>query len=145
MQRIDTKHKKRVILNFIKRHEIGIIATLNTNNLPEAAVVEYGETNDLELIFDTFTSSRKYRNLLQNPRVALVIGWDDNITIQYEGETVELKGEELERCKGSYFRKNPRAKKWENREGITYFKVTPHWIRYSDLNKDPWKIFELRP
>ena len=72
-----------------------------------------------------------------------MIGWDENITVQYEGEASELKGEEMNKYKEIYFEKNPRAKKWEEREGITYFKVVPKWIRYSDLNKNPWEIFEI--
>lgn len=134
--------KKQIILDFIKRNKIGVIATTNSNQ-PEAAVVEYGETENFELIFDTFISSRKYQNLLKNPGVAFVIGWDEDITIQYEGEANELKGEELKKYKEIYFKKNPRAKKWGGREGVTYFKIVPKWIRYSDLNQDPWEIFEV--
>src|SRR5688572_23078061 len=95
--------KREKILQFIKKHDIGVIATTDTVK-PEAAVIEYGETDDLELIFDTFVSSRKYQNLSQNPRVAFVIGWDDNITVQYEGEAVELNGEEVEKYKAIYFK-----------------------------------------
>lgn len=134
--------KKQAILDFIKRHDLGVIATTDLDE-PEAAVVEYGETESLELVFDAFISSRKYQNLLKNTKIAFVIGWDENITVQYEGEAYELKGEELNKYKEIYFKKNPRAKKWEGREGITYFKIIPKWIRYSDLNKDPWEIFEM--
>lgn len=133
--------KKQTILEFIKRHDLCVIATTDSDK-PEAAVIEYGETENLELIFDAFVSSRKYQNLTKNQKTAFVIGWDENITVQYEGEAYELKGEELNKYKEIYFKKNPRAKKWEGREGIVYFKVIPKWVRYSDLNKDPWEIFE---
>lgn len=134
--------KKQTILEFIKRHDLGVIATTDSDK-PEAAVIEYGETENLELIFDAFVSSRKYQNLIKNPKTAFVIGWDENITVQYEGEARELKGEDLNKYKEIYFKKNPRAKKWEGREGIVYFKIIPKWIRYSDLNKDPWEVFEI--
>lgn len=137
MQKVDER-----IRDLIRRHKLGIIATINPKAKPEAAVIEYGETEKLELIFDTFIASRKYNNIMGNPNVAFVIGWDENITIQYEGVASELSGNELERCKGVYFAKNPRAKKWEGREGMSYFKITPKWIRYSDLNKSPWEILE---
>ncbi len=137
------EEKKQIILDFIKRHNLGVIATADLNGKPEAAVLEFGETDDLELIFDAFASSRKCRNIEKNKRVAFVIGWDDNITVQYEGEAEELRGEELEKYKQKYFAKNPRAKKWEGREGIIYFRIRPRWIRYSDLNKSPWEIFEI--
>ncbi|MFA5954480.1 MAG: pyridoxamine 5'-phosphate oxidase family protein [Patescibacteria group bacterium] len=133
---------KQKILEFIKAHHIAVVATTDTEK-PEAAVVEYGETDELELIIDTFISSRKSKNILHNPNVALVIGWDNNITLQYEGEATELKGSELEKSKEIYFKKNPRAKEWDGREGIVYFKIIPKWIRYSDLNKHPWEVFEI--
>ncbi len=141
--KLESMDKRQIILDFIKRHDIGVVATMSSKK-PEAAVVEYGETENLELIFDTFVSSRKYQNLLKNSNIAFVIGWDEDITVQYEGEASELRGEELNKYKELYFKKNPRAKKWDGREGITYFKIVPKWIRYFDLNKDPWEIFEVK-
>jgi len=54
-------NKKQFILNFIKKHKIGVLSTVSQKNKPEAAVVEFGETNSLELIFDTFVTYRKYK------------------------------------------------------------------------------------
>lgn len=120
-----------------------VLATANKENNPEAAVLEYGITDDLEIIFDTFIDSRKYRNIQYNNNVSLVIGWDEDVTVQYEGQAFELKGSDQGKYKRTYFRQNPRAKKWEKKEGISYFKVTPKWIRYSDLTKSPWEVFEI--
>lgn len=39
--------------------------------------------------------------------------------------------------------KNPETKRWGLNKNITYFKVTPKWIRYSDLNQNPWNVFEI--
>ncbi len=135
--------KKKIILDFIKKHKIAVIATVSPENKPEAAVVEFGETDDFELIFDADKDSRKMQNIRKNNYVAFVIGWDEDITIQYEGEAYEISDNELGDYKGMYFAKNPNAKKWEKVEGIKFFKVSPKWIRYSDLNKDPWDIFEI--
>ncbi|KKR71497.1 MAG: hypothetical protein UU14_C0026G0007 [Candidatus Roizmanbacteria bacterium GW2011_GWB1_40_7] len=119
--------RKQVILDFIKKQKLAVISTVGIDNKPESAVLEFGETEELELIFDTLTSSRKYKNLQTNKNVSFVVGWDENITVQYEG----------------YWNKNPKAQRWESTEGITYFKVAPKWIRYSDLNKNPWDVFEI--
>lgn len=133
---------QKLILEFVKRHRIGVLATMSKRNQPEAAVIEYSETPELEIVFDTLNTSRKYLNLLENQKVALVVGWDEDITVQYEGQAHELEGAELERCKALYFAKNPRAKKWENIEGNVYFKITPIWARYSDLSGEPWDVRE---
>ena len=134
---------KQIIFDFIKKQKLAVISTVGVDNKPESAVLEFGETEELELIFDTFTSSRKYKNLQTNKNVSFVIGWDEDITVQYEGVAEEIRGEDAKKYKQAYWDKNPKAKRWELREGIVYFKATPKWIRYSDLNKDPWDIFEV--
>lgn len=119
------------------------IATSNQGGKPEAAVIEYGETDNFELIFDAFENSRKIQNIKKSNNVAFVIGWDGDITVQYEGQAFELEGDELQKYKSIYFRKNPEAQKWEKVESIRFYKVLPKWIRYSDLNKDSWEVFEV--
>lgn len=135
--------KKRFVLDFIKKHQIAVISTVSPENKPEAAVIEFGETDDLELIFDALENSRKVQNIKHNKNVAFVIGWDEDITVQYEGKAFELSGSESERYKKIYISKNPKVKKWEQVKGIKFFKIVPTWLRYSDLNKDPWEVFEI--
>lgn len=120
------------------------ISTLAADGRPQAAVVEFAHTPELEIILDTYNTSRKYANLQRDPRAALVIGWDDRVTVQYEGLAEEPTGAELERCKDIYFAKNPRAKNWEHEPTIAYLKITPTWIRYSDLTTRPWDITEFK-
>ncbi len=132
-----------LVLELLRKTKLAVISTVG-EDAPESAVLEFAETEDLELIFDTLSSSRKYRNLQKNHNASFVIGWDDNLTVQYEGIVQELLSEELERYKQIYFKKNPKAKRWEHVEGIRYFKVTPRWIRYSDLNQHPWDIKEIK-
>lgn len=134
---------KQKVLDFIKKHMIGVLATVTPDGLPEAAVVEFAETDEFELIFDTLTTYRKYKNLKHNSQIAFVIGWDENITVQYEGIASELKGEELVKYKKIYFKKNPDAQKWEKFKETTWFKIEPKWLRYRDGNTDPMTIFEI--
>ncbi|OGD86569.1 hypothetical protein A2870_02130 [Candidatus Curtissbacteria bacterium RIFCSPHIGHO2_01_FULL_41_11] len=167
--------QKKKILDFIKKHKISVIATVNlenryprsedrgslifaqnslhprlesrgffAQNKPEAAVVDFAQTENLELIFHTLASTRKAQNIQINKNVAFVIGWDENITVQYEGEVGEISDSELEQDKKLYLLKIPEAVKWINEDESKFFKVSPRWIRYSDLNLDPWEIFEVR-
>lgn len=131
------------IRRMLEHTNLMTISTLAEDGRPQSAVVEFVSTPELEIILDTYTNSRKYTNITRDPRVSLVIGWDDNITVQCEGTVTELTGPELNRCKQLYFAKNPRAKKWEAEPGIAYLKVHLHWLRYSDLNHRPWKIKEV--
>ena len=133
---------KRELYDFINEYKLGVLATVSSLNLPEAAVVGIAVTTDLALVFDTIGTSRKSQNLRLNPKIAFVIGWDDEITVQYEGEADEPKGSELERCKQFYFKRWPDGPEREQWPGITYFRVRPTWIRYSDFNQTPAQTTE---
>src|SRR5690606_27178399 len=116
--------KKKKILDFISKEKLAVIATVDIeNNRPESAVLEFGQSDTLEIIFDTFISSRKYKNLQANKNVSFVIGWEENITVQYEGVAKELVGEEKSRYQQLYWSKNPEAERWAERDGIAYFRV----------------------
>src|ERR1700736_1466423 len=95
------------IYGFITNQRLAVLATIAPVGAPEAALVGIAVTKDLEIVFDTVKSSRKYSNLIANRRVALVIGWENETTLQFEGEAEELEGVLLKSCKEVYFRKFP--------------------------------------
>ena len=70
----------------------------------------------------------------QAPKISAVVGWDNEITVQYEGVADEPSGLELDSLKESYFAVYPDGRDRQSWEGITYFRITPTWIRYSDFN-----------
>jgi general stress protein 26 len=131
------------LYNFIKHHKLAVVSTLSKESKPEAALVGFAISENLEIVFDTVKTSRKYKNLLRNPAVAVVIGWDNETTVQYEGVAEELTGPEADHYKEIYFEVYPdgreRAKTWPH---IVHFKITPKWIRYSNFN-DPVVIEEM--
>jgi len=81
---------REFIYDQIRQFRLAVLATTSGDHQPEAAVVGIAITRELEIVFDTVRSSRKYHNLIAQPKVALVIGWKDETTIQFEGEVVEL-------------------------------------------------------
>jgi general stress protein 26 len=135
---------KDLVYQFINQHSLGIVATTNKANEPEAALVGIAVSVNLEIIFDTVKISRKYHNILQNPKVALVIGWDNETTVQYEG-MAEILGNDTdaENFKHIYYRAFPdgreRADTWP---GLVHIKIKPRWLRYSNFN-EPVVIQEL--
>ncbi len=137
--------EKEKVLNFIKGERLAVLSTVTPDNKSESAVLEFGETDNLEIIFDTFHTYRKYQNLQHNQNVSLVIGWDDEITVQYEGVARELTSEEeIKKYQQIYFAKNPKAEKFSKLPEIRYFVVEPTWIRYSNLGVEPWEVFEIK-
>lgn len=135
--------EKGKVLDFIKTKKHAVISTYSLSQPPEAALIGFGETEDFEIIFGTYKTSKKYKNLKQNNKVAFVIGWDeDYITVQYEGVAEELDKSEIEKYVPFYHKKVPGAVTYHSHPNQTYWKVKPTWIRYSDLSEDEEKIYE---
>src|SRR5882762_382246 len=87
---------RRDLVAFIRRHQWGVVSTLAApGGGPQSAVVGVAVNDQLELVFDTLASTRKAQNLRRDPRVSVVIGWDDEQTVQYEGMADEPAGPEL--------------------------------------------------
>ena len=99
-------------------------------------------TPDFEIVFDTKRSTRKYLNLINNPRVALVIGCGGPVSIQYEGTVEELNGGVLDRYLEVYFAVFPDGRDRQTWPGMTYFVVRPKWVRYCNYTQRPPEIRE---
>lgn len=133
---------KADLYDFIAKQGLAVLATVS-GDMPQSALVGIAVTHDLEIIFDTVASSRKYRNLVQNPAASFVVGWSGEITLQYEGEARQPTGSDLARCKEIYFAKFPDGPARQAWPGIAYFVVRPKWIRYSDYDQQPALIEEF--
>jgi general stress protein 26 len=133
-------NKQLFLYQYIHKRMIGVLATTNSKGNSEAAAMEFGDTKNLKLIFNTLQSTRKYKNLKNNPHVAFVIGWEDWTTVQYEGIAAELKGTKLAKYKKIMFAKNSQFQKWETLPNMAYFVVTPKWIRYSPYDTKSWEL-----
>jgi pyridoxine/pyridoxamine 5'-phosphate oxidase len=118
---------------FLRGERWGVVATTAVSGAPQAAVVGVAVTDALELVFDTLGDSHKARNLRRDGRVAVVMGWDQEQTVQIEGIADEPSGAELERIKNVYFDKFPDGPSRLSWPGLTYVRVRPTWIRYSDF------------
>ncbi len=125
--------EKKMLFDFIHSKRYGVEATVHAGMAPQAALVAIAVTADLEIILDTEKTSRKYRNILANPNVALVIGWENETTMQLEGVGREIQQEDLPFYKKIYFEQFPDGKERKKWSQIVYIAVKPHWIRFSDF------------
>jgi len=125
------------------RHRYAVLSSLSPDKTPQSALVGIATSGDLEIVFDTVKSSRKYPNLMGNPRCSLVIGWDNEQTLQYQGLAREPAGEELQHYREIYFAAWPDGPSRLTWAGITHFVIRPTWLRYSDFSKSPPQIAEL--
>jgi len=136
-------------LAFLNRNNIAVVATVDeARKCPEAATIYYFANGDFNLYFITRRSTRKYRNMLTRPRVALVIGPSEQCcSIQIEGRAQQLESDEdigvffgilgkHPELYNQYFgalRKEtifPKAQEGD----VALFKVHTDWVRLMELD-----------
>lgn len=134
------------LLAFLRSQRYAVQTSVAADGSPQAAVVGIAVTADLELIFDTLTSTRKAVNLSRDGRIAFVVGpLDDQagVTVQYEGLVDQPSGADLDRVRDAYFEVFPDGRDRQRWPGLTYFRARPTWLRYSDFRTDPPTILEF--
>lgn len=132
----------------MRGHSLAVQASVSPARAAQAAVVGIAITDRFELFVDTLAATRKVHNLRRNPRIAFVIGEltsGDERTVQDEGVADEPAGTDLARLKELYFGVFPDGPERQSWPGITYVRVRPTWIRYSDFNRAPPQIVEFAP
>jgi len=134
---------KEQIFDFMSNESLAVLGSISADGVPQSALVGIAVSPDLEIIFDTVKTSRKYRNLIANPAASFVVGTTREVTVQFEGVATELTGGELARYQKIYFAKWPDGPSRLRWPGICYFVVRPKWIRYSDFDKRPPQIVEI--
>lgn len=134
---------KTELFKFMTAHKLGVLGTVSSDGDPQSALVGIAVTPELEIIFDTLTSTRKYANLVVNPSASFVIGWEGEVTVQLEGRAFLPTGADLARYQHVYFVAYPDGPDRMTWPGMTYFVVQPKWIRYSDYDQRPPRIEEF--
>jgi uncharacterized protein YhbP (UPF0306 family) len=134
------------VLEFMRSQSVGVETSVSSSGIPQAAVVGYVVTENLEVFFDTVDSTRKAKNLRENPSIAFVIGGfsaGDERTLQFQGVVDEPTGIELERLKELYFGRFPDGRERLKWPGLVYFRARPTWLRFSDFTQTPPEISEF--
>ena len=125
------------VFDIAKTKRYLVVSTINESGAPEAALMGFALTQANEIVFDTLSTTRKAVNLARNPAAALVVGWDENVSLQIEGVARRPVGDDLARAKAAYFRQWPDGRARENWPNIAYVVVQPNWIRYSNYSGAP--------
>lgn len=134
---------KPLLYQFMNRQKLGVLSTIGPSGEPQSALVGIAITPSFEIIFDTVSKSRKSANIGRDTRAAFVVGWESEITVQYEGAARQISSTEIGPYHEVYFRQfpdGPDRLKWD---GIQYYVVAPKWIRYSNYDVGPPEIMEF--
>ena len=134
---------KAILREFIRNRGLAVVSTIAESGAPQSALVNVAASEDLDLIFHTIQTTRKCINLRRDPRIAAVIGgWDGERTLQFEGTADEPEDRELERIKSIYYEMCPNVAGRAGWPGLTYFRIRPKWVRFSNYDR-PWSVQEL--
>jgi general stress protein 26 len=137
---------KNQLLAFMRQDLYAVQASVSMTGEPQAAIVGVVVSERFEVFFDTLADSRKTLNLRRNPAAALLLGpaaAGSERTVQVEGLADEPTGAELERLLEMYFSRFPDGRERQRWPGITYWRVRPAWVRYSDYSRNPPEVVEL--
>ncbi len=119
------------------------LATSTTDGTPQVAPLRYMVTDDFEVVMGTLTTSRKYRNLVANDQVALVL-WHYELSIQIEGRVDLPTGADQDRLRTQFTAELPReAALRAGRPRHVFFRVVPTWARCSDFSDEPPRVLTL--
>ena len=132
---------KTEIVELLRHHKLAVIASIADDGAPQAALVGVAVSEQLEIVLDTLTSTRKFRNIVRDGRVALVIS-EGELTIQIEGHADVPAGADLERLQETYFATIPDGRERMTWPDITWLRVRPTWIRVADYAAEPPSIRE---
>lgn len=135
---------KAVLFSFMTRARYGVIGSLAADGSPQSALVGVAITPELEIVFDTLKSTRKYANLAARPTCSAVLWWGGEQTVQIDGVAFEPAGAELEHYREAYFSAWPDGRDRLSWAGITHLVVRPCWIRATDYDQAPPLIREFQ-
>jgi hypothetical protein len=138
--RNSARHLKSIIHSFLRQHRYAVISSLAANNTPESALIGIAVSANLEIIFDTLKSSRKYP--ISSPiRIALSssAGKTNQLSNSRAGAH-QPRGPDLAHDQKIYFETWP-----DGPAGLGPVSSTSSsaWLRYSDFNPSLAQISEL--
>ena len=111
----------------LQETETCTLATASAGGVPEAATIRFVADSDYNLYFNTSTTYRKYDNLDDNSRVAVVVDGSTG-NLQLEGETRELDGAEDTVAVDRYVEKYGHSQ-YLTHDHSTRFAVETDWAR----------------
>jgi uncharacterized pyridoxamine 5'-phosphate oxidase family protein len=102
------------------------LATASADGRPEAATVRFVANDALDVYITTESNYRKYRNMTENPRVALVV--DGEANLQLEGVATEVHGEAIDSIERRYIEKYGPSEYLTNEDSV-FFTIATDWAR----------------
>jgi pyridoxine/pyridoxamine 5'-phosphate oxidase len=131
------------LVAFVLRRKQAVLATRGPDGAPQASSVSVAVTDQAEIVFDVSIHSREYQNIVAFPQVAMVIGGDEEVTVQCEGAADLLTGEDRDRCLRTYFQQHPNGRERALRPYIAHVRIRPRLLRLADFRTESFGVQEI--
>lgn len=129
------------IREFLAAHTTLTLATLAETGQPQAAPLFFAETETLDLIFISEQKVRHGQNIARDQRVAATVyadgqSWQSIQGLQLEGRCEALSPNAAQAARDIYLAKYPFIA--ENKflaemlDRVTFYKISPAWVRLID-------------
>ncbi|HTI83335.1 MAG TPA: pyridoxamine 5'-phosphate oxidase family protein [Acetobacteraceae bacterium] len=127
------------LLAYLRRTRYATVSSIGADGAPQSALVGIGVTNDLRIVFDTTSDSRKHANLTRDARASVVVAGPGEQTLQYEGlaAPITVTDPRDEAIREAYYLTWPAGRQrlaWPN---LSYWCIRPHWARFTDYDRGP--------
>ena len=122
------------VFDIAKSKRYLVVSTVNEAGAAEAALMGFALTQAKRSCSTLCRRAAKPSIWGAIPAAALVIGWDDNISLQIEGAARRPVSDDLVSAKEAYLSQWPDGRARENWPNIAYIVVRPKWIRYSNYS-----------
>lgn len=137
---MNTEEKRKIAALLAKEH-VAVVATLG-EEWPTATMQAFAETPDLDVILIMLESAPKFQNLLQRPKIALVIDDRDTgdvktlqvirVSIQGIGREVKKQSAEWKELQAIFLKKNPFEEPFFGYDALRMVRVVPKKITYAN-------------
>ena len=123
------------LIAYVRERGDGVVSTLGSAGGPQSAYLPIAVTDAGELVFDARVDSRKVANIQRDPRVAVVVGGADGLTLQLEGAADLPTGEDRDRCAAAYTAAFPQFAASLAQPHIALVRVTVTWSLLGDYRE----------
>jgi hypothetical protein len=127
------------LLTYMRSHKLAVVGSLGADNTPQAALVGIAVTSDLQVVFDTVSTSRKHGNLLRDTRASVTFSGPGEQTLQMEGNATPVSMTDATDAVylSAYYAAWPDGRDRAKWPKIAYWRIVPRWMRYSDYARGP--------
>ncbi|MGN6148156.1 MAG: pyridoxamine 5'-phosphate oxidase family protein [Rhizomicrobium sp.] len=127
------------LLAYMRSHKLAVVGSLGPDGAPQAALVGIAVTDDLQVVFDTVSTSRKHGNLLRDGRASVTFSGPGEQTLQMEGNATPVSMTDAGNAVylSAYYAAWPDGRDRAKWPKIAYWRIAPKWMRYSDYARGP--------